>query len=57
MSVELVSVRQAAERTGQSEHKIRSLIRNGKLRIWRFGYHILIPQNELRRLQSATREK
>jgi excisionase family DNA binding protein len=45
------------ERTGQSEQKIRSLIRNGKLRVTRIGYHVLIAQSELRKLRpAATRE-
>ena len=57
MSVGLVSVREATEQTGQSEQKIRLLIRNGKLRITRVGYHILIPQSELRKLQPVTQEK
>jgi excisionase family DNA binding protein len=56
MSVGLLSVRQAVEQTGQSEKKIRALIRGGKLRITRIGYHVLIPQSELRKLQSAPRE-
>jgi excisionase family DNA binding protein len=57
MGVGLVSVREAREQTGQSEQKIRLLIRNGKLPITRVGYHILIPQSELRKLQLTASEK
>lgn len=56
MSIEFVSVREAAQNTGQAENKIRSLIHQGKLRVIRVGYHILIPRNELRKLQPAARE-
>lgn len=54
MAADLVSVRDAAEQTGQTEAKIRRLIREDKLRVTRVGYHILIPQNELRKLRSTT---
>jgi excisionase family DNA binding protein len=54
MATELVSVRDAAEQTGQTEAKSRRLIREEKLRVTRVGYHILIPQNELRKLRPTT---
>lgn len=50
MSTQLVSVRQAVEQTGLSEKVIRCRIQDGKLRIIRVGYHILIPKSELRKL-------
>jgi len=50
MNVGFVSVSQAVTHTGQSEQKIRSLIRDGKLQIVRVGYHVLIPRRELRKL-------
>jgi excisionase family DNA binding protein len=54
MAAELVSVRDAAEQTGQPEVKIRRLIREEKLRVTRVGYHILIPQSELPKLRPTT---
>lgn len=51
MNVEFVSVREAAVSTGQTENKVRALIHQGKLKIIRVGYHILIPRNELGKLQ------
>ncbi len=56
MGVEFISVREAAKNTGRTENKVRSLIHQGKLRIVRVGYHILIPRSELRKLQPAARE-
>ena len=50
MTVGFLSVREAVKQTGQSEQQIRSLIRKGKLRIIRVGYHLLIPRRELRKL-------
>jgi excisionase family DNA binding protein len=50
MSIKFMSVREAVSHTGQSEQKIRALIRDGKLVIVRVGYHILIPRRELRKL-------
>ena len=53
MTVGFVSVREAVDKTGRSEQKIRALIRDGKLEIIRVGYHILIPRRELRKLEPA----
>jgi excisionase family DNA binding protein len=56
MSVGLVSVREAAEQTGQSEKQIRAMIRDGRLRVVRVGYHVLLRKTELRKLIPAGTE-
>ncbi len=48
--IDLVSVREAVEQTGRKEGDIRYLIRTGRLRIIRVGYHVLIPRKELQKL-------
>jgi excisionase family DNA binding protein len=53
MRDKFVSVREAVRQTGQTEAKIRALIQQGKIRVERVGYHILIPRVELRKLQPA----
>lgn len=50
MNTKLVSVREAAQQTGQAQSRIRRLIREKELRVIRVGYHILIPRRELRKL-------
>jgi len=56
MNIPLVSIREAASQTGQPEGKIRSLIRQGKLRVVRIGYNILIRKAELKKLRPAAKE-
>lgn len=57
MSIGLVSIREAADQTGLSKGKIRSLIGQGKLRIVRVGYHILIRKTELKKLRRTDGER
>jgi excisionase family DNA binding protein len=57
MAPDLVTIRDAAEQTGQTEARIRRLIREHKVRVTRVGYHILIPQGEVRKLRpTASKE-
>lgn len=49
---ELVSVREAAERTAKTEMEIRAMIRLGKLQVVRVGYNLFIPKTELRKLKA-----
>lgn len=51
MNTKFVSVREAAARTGQAEAKIRRLIKMGRLRTTRVGYHILLARTELKKLR------
>jgi len=46
----VLSVREAAVETGVPERRIRALIREGRLRIIRIGYHLLIPRCEMRKV-------
>ena len=52
---EFVNVRAAFEQAGRTEAKIRSLIQQGKIRVERIGYYILMPYTELRKLRSETK--
>jgi excisionase family DNA binding protein len=46
----LLTIRQVAEQTGKQPASIRYLIKQGRLRVVRVGWNILIPRRELEKL-------
>lgn len=46
----LLTIRQVAEQTGKQPAAIRYLITQGRLRVVRVGWNILIPRRELEKL-------